>query len=69
MAGGYGDIQALEAAMKITVCKDCDHRYSACWGSCPEYIEERKKIEETKARREAARRKEKDYFVVTGRRY
>lgn len=55
--------------MKITVCKNCDHRYPACWGSCPEYIKEKKKIEIIRARREAARKKEKDYFIATGRRY
>lgn len=39
----------------IAVCKDCQERYVACWGSCPEYLEARKQFEEEKQVRKRQR--------------
>jgi len=41
-----------------SVCKDCQDRYPACWGSCPRYKEARKALEEKKRRRQQARKRE-----------
>lgn len=34
--------------MTITVCKDCQERYLACWGSCPKYLAARAEHEKKK---------------------
>lgn len=31
-----------------SVCKDCQGRYPACWGSCPKYLEAKAKYERQK---------------------
>ena len=31
-----------------SVCKGCEERYAACWGSCPKYIEAKSAHEEQK---------------------
>lgn len=36
--------------MNITVvCKGCQERYPACWGSCPKYLEARAELDKKKA--------------------
>ena len=35
--------------MTIGVCKDCQERYPACWGSCERYLEAKKELEARKA--------------------
>lgn len=40
--------------MTITVCKDCQGRYPACWGSCPKYLEARAEHEKKKAEKRTA---------------
>lgn len=36
--------------MNITaVCKGCQERYPACWGSCPKYLEARTELDKKKA--------------------
>ena len=35
--------------MTIGVCKDCQGRYTACWGSCERYLEAKKELEARKA--------------------
>ena len=35
--------------MTIGVCKDCQDRYTACWGSCEKYLAARKELEARKA--------------------
>ena len=35
--------------MTIGVCKDCQDRHQACWGSCERYLAARKELEEQKA--------------------
>lgn len=37
-----------------SVCKGCEERYAACWGSCPKYIEAKASHEEQKKTREKA---------------
>ena len=37
-----------------SVCKGCEERYAACWGSCPKYIEAKAAHEEQKRAREKA---------------
>lgn len=40
--------------MTITACKDCQERYTACWGSCPKYLEAKAAHEKRKAEKRAA---------------
>ena len=37
------------------VCKDCQDRYPACWGSCPDYLAARAERDEAKRRKYEAR--------------
>ena len=37
-----------------SVCKGCEERYAACWGSCPKYIEAKAAHEEQKREIEKA---------------
>lgn len=40
--------------MNITaVCKGCQERYPACWGSCPKYLEARAELDKKKEVRKA----------------
>ena len=38
-----------------SVCKGCGERYTACWGSCKKYIEEKEENERQKKAREKDR--------------
>ena len=35
--------------MTITVCRDCQERHTACWGSCPKYQKARAELDKFKA--------------------
>lgn len=35
--------------MTIGVCKDCQDRHPACWGTCERYLAARKELEARKA--------------------
>lgn len=35
--------------MTIGVCKECQDRHPACWGTCERYLEAREKLEAVKA--------------------
>ena len=37
-----------------SVCKGCEERYAACWGSCPKYIEAKAAHDEQKKEIEKA---------------
>ena len=46
--------------MNITaVCKGCQERYPACWGSCPKYLEARAELDKKKEARRAYIAKER----------
>lgn len=46
--------------MNITaVCKGCQERYPACWGSCPKYLEARAELDKKKEARRAHVSKER----------
>ena len=38
-----------------SVCKGCEERYAACWGSCKKYIEAKEEHEKQKKEREKDR--------------
>lgn len=40
--------------MTITVCKDCQERCPACWGSCTKYLEAKAAHEKKKADKRTA---------------
>lgn len=33
------------------VCKDCQERHTACWGTCPKYLEAKKEVDAIKKKR------------------
>ena len=37
-----------------SVCKGCSDRYTACWGSCPKYIDAKEAHEKLKKEKEKA---------------
>ena len=52
------------SSVKFYSCKDCDRRHPACWSTCADYLEEKRKYDNERMRRREARRKEQDFNSV-----
>lgn len=45
-------------------CKNCERRHPACWSDCPDYLRDKQRTDEVRARRRDVRRKENDIICV-----